>query len=72
MSRHERMNVKVDAQLVHKAKVVAAAQHMTLSDYISALLGPQIEQDLRRAAAGLIGEHVQAAEGRPTSSLPGG
>ena len=67
MSRHERMNVKVEAELVRKAKVVAAAKQMTLSDYISGLLRSHIENDLRRAAAGLIGEDTASAEGPPES-----
>jgi len=53
MSKRERMNVKVDADLVRKAKVVAAAKQVTLSDYVSALLRPQIETDLGKVAAGL-------------------
>jgi hypothetical protein len=72
MPRHERMNVKVEAELVRKAKVVAAAKQMTLSDYISGLLRPHIENDLRRAAAGLIDETAQPAEGRTPSGLPDG
>jgi hypothetical protein len=69
MTRHERMNVKVEAELVRKAKVVAAAKQMTLSDYISGLLRAHIENDLRRAAAGLIGEAAASAEG-PAESRP--
>jgi hypothetical protein len=68
MSSHERMNVKVEAELVRKAKVVAAAKQMTLSDYISGLLRTHIENDLRREAAVLIGEAAPAdgqAESRP-------
>jgi hypothetical protein len=71
MSRHERMNVKVEAELVRKAKVVAAAKQMTLSDYISGLLRAHIENDLRRAAAGLIGEDAAPAEGPPESRPAG-
>jgi hypothetical protein len=71
MSRHERMNVKVEAELVRKAKVVAAAKQMTLSDYISGLLRTHIENDLRREAAGLIGEAAAPADG-PAESRPAG
>jgi hypothetical protein len=53
MSRREQMNVKVDAELVRKAKVVAAVKQVTLSDYISSLLRPRIEEDLGKVAAGL-------------------
>src|SRR5262245_6135741 len=68
MSRHERMNIKVEAELVRKVKVVAAAKQMTLSDYISGLLRPHIENDLRRAAAGLIGEAASPLKGRPNAA----
>jgi hypothetical protein len=49
------MNVKVDAEGVRKAKVVAAARHVPLSDYVSGLLRPRVEADLVSAAARLIG-----------------
>jgi hypothetical protein len=55
MSKRERMNVKVDAELVRKAKVVAAARHVHLSDYISDLLRSHVEADLMKVAAGLLG-----------------
>src|SRR5581483_5282225 len=71
MPRRERMNVKVDAELVRKAKVVAAAMRITLSDYISALLRPQIESDLGRIAAGLAGE-ADALAGGPQQAHPPG
>ncbi len=72
MPRRERMNVKVDAELVRKAKVVAAAMRITLSDYISALLRPQIESDLGRIAAGLAGETDALAGGPQQTHPPGG
>jgi hypothetical protein len=55
MSKRERMNVKVDAEVVRKAKVVAAARHVHLSDYVSDLLRSHVEADLLRVAAGLLG-----------------
>jgi hypothetical protein len=66
------MNVKVDAELVRKAKVVAAAKRVTLSDYISALLRPQIDNDLGEIAMGLIGESVPPAGGQSEVHPPGG
>jgi hypothetical protein len=69
MSRRERMNVKVDAELVRKAKVIAAARQVTLSDYISELLRPLIESDLGRVAAGLSDVAAQGPpENPPTDS----
>jgi hypothetical protein len=55
------MNVKVDAELVRKAKLVAAARAVTLSDYVSAILRAQIEVDLARVAAGLAGTLASGA-----------
>jgi hypothetical protein len=54
------MNVKIDADLVMKAKVVAAARRITLTDYVSELLRDLIHGDLARVAAGLA-----AADGEP-------
>jgi hypothetical protein len=53
MSRRDCMNVKVDTDLVRKAKVVAAAKHIALTDYVSGLLRPLIEEDLAQVATGL-------------------
>lgn len=47
------MNVKVDADLVRKAKVVAAMKNITLSKYITELVRPQVESDLASVAIGL-------------------
>jgi hypothetical protein len=47
------MNVKIDAEVVRRAKVVAAARRVTLSDYLSRLLRPLVEGDLARTVAGL-------------------
>ncbi|HYT89650.1 MAG TPA: hypothetical protein VEL76_13165 [Gemmataceae bacterium] len=54
MSKRESMNVKVEADLVRKAKVVAAAKRVTLSDYVSGLLRTLIEEDLRGVATRLV------------------
>jgi hypothetical protein len=54
MARRDCLNVKVDAALVRKAKVVAAAKCVTLSDYVSALLRERIENDLGTVAAELM------------------
>jgi hypothetical protein len=71
MSRRERLNVKVDAELVRKAKVVAAAKQITLSDYVSGLLREPIEADLGRVAAGLL-RGSATAPGRETEPAPPG
>jgi hypothetical protein len=62
MARRDCLNVKVDASLVRKAKVVAAAKRVTLSDYISALLRERIENDLGTVAAELMSSESPGAE----------
>jgi len=54
MSRRDCMNIKVEAELVRKAKVVAAARRVTLSDYVNELLRPLIDRDLAGVASGLL------------------
>jgi len=53
MPRGRCMNVKVDADLVRKAKVVAAVKNITLSRYITDLLRSHVENDLALVAAAL-------------------
>jgi hypothetical protein len=62
MARRDCLNVKVDAALVRKAKVVAAAKRVTLSDYVSALLRERVENDLGTVAAELIGSEGPGRE----------
>jgi hypothetical protein len=69
MFRSERMNVKVDSDLLRKAKVVAATKQVTLSNYVSALLRPLIEKDLSEIASVLAGVAVPGV-GRPAESSP--
>ena len=63
MAKRERMNVKVDAEVVRKAKVVAAARRLALSDYVTGLLRPLVENDLARVAAGLLGSDDAGGQG---------
>jgi hypothetical protein len=48
------MNVKVDADVVRKAKVVAAMKHTTLTSYITALVRSHVEKDLAVVASELV------------------
>lgn len=41
-----RMSVKLDAELMRKAKVVAASRGESVIDYIEAMITPQIQRDL--------------------------
>jgi hypothetical protein len=72
MSRRDSMNVKVDAELVRKAKVVAAVRRLTLTEYISELLRPQVESDLAQVAARLAGSQPAAPVPPPESPPPTG
>jgi hypothetical protein len=65
MAKRECMNIKVDADLVRKAKIVAAVRRLTLSEYVSELLRPQIDGDLSQVAAGLAAPGVAGEPPRP-------
>jgi hypothetical protein len=58
MSRSRFMNVKVDADVVRKAKVVAAVKHTTLTRYVTTLLRSHVEKDLTAVALELTGPGV--------------
>jgi hypothetical protein len=60
------MNVKVDANLVRRAKVVAAVKNITLSKYITELVRSHVESDLAVVAVGLAGQ--AAADGPPSAA----
>jgi hypothetical protein len=47
------MNVKVEADLVRKAKVVAALKKITLSSYITEIVRSRVESDLAVVVVGL-------------------
>jgi hypothetical protein len=53
MSKERCMNVKMDAELVRKAKIVAAMKNITLLKYITELVRPQVESDLATMFLGL-------------------
>ena len=53
MPKERCMNVKMDAELVRKAKMVAAMKNITLLKYIAELVRPQVERDLATMALGL-------------------
>jgi hypothetical protein len=52
------MNVKLDTDLVRKAKVVAAVKNITLSKYITELVRSRVEKDLVVAAVDLASPAV--------------
>ncbi len=62
MAKPRNMNVKVDSELVRKAKVVAAVKNVTLSKYITELVRARVESDLAVAALGLTD---RSADGSP-------
>ena len=65
MAKRECMNVKIEADLVLKAKVVAAARRITLTDYISDLVRERIHGDLALVAAGLASDDEIAESQTP-------
>jgi hypothetical protein len=70
VAKRECMNVKIDADLVRDAKVVAAVRRITLTDYLSQLLRELIAGDLARVAAGLTVEGKAAPSQPEHSSRP--
>ena len=41
-----RMSVKLDQELMKKAKIVAASREQSVIEYLEGMLGPQIQSDL--------------------------
>ena len=62
MKRTQFMNVKVDADVVRMAKVVAAAKYTTLTSYVTALLRSHVEKDMAVVASELAGQAALATE----------
>ena len=46
MVRRNDVSVKLDADVVRKAKIVAAIKDMTIAQYLSDILAEKVEQDL--------------------------
>jgi hypothetical protein len=42
------VTVKMDAQTIRKAKMVAAARGITLAEYLSSIVAPIVDRDLER------------------------
>ncbi len=67
MAKPQFMNVKVDKDVVRKAKIVATVRNITLSNYITHLVRSHVERDLAEVASGLAEPavvHVLAAAER--------
>lgn len=47
MARRHDMAVKVDAEIVRKAKIVAAFKDVSLAEYLSEALRPIVDRELR-------------------------
>ena len=62
MKRTRFKNVKVDADVVRKAKVVAAAKYTTLTCYVTALVRSHVEKDMAVVASELAEQAALATE----------
>jgi hypothetical protein len=51
--------VRIDAELVSKAKYLAAQRGVALSELLSGILRPVIERDFRKAGRELLGDDDQ-------------
>lgn len=47
MVRRNDVAVKIDADIVRKAKIVAAYKEVSLAQYLSEVLGPTVDRDLK-------------------------
>ena len=51
-----RMSVKLDQELMRKAKIVAASREQSVIDYLEAMIGPQIQRDVEEEMRKLTGD----------------
>ena len=56
MVRRKDVPVKIDAEVVRQAKIVAAYKDTSLAEYMSELLRPIVERDLREYSRRSLGE----------------
>ncbi len=52
----ESAQVRIDANLVSRAKTLASIEGMSMTDYLSGILRPILEQNARKAGRKLLGE----------------
>ena len=56
MARRDDTAVKIDSKVAQKAKVIAASKDMSLAEYLTILLEPLVERDLREFARKALDE----------------
>ena len=54
--------VKLPADIVQKAKIIAAARKVTLIDYLTELVQKPVDRDLAKVARGLAGKSGDTSE----------
>jgi predicted transcriptional regulator len=54
-----RMSVKLDQELMRKAKIIAAARKQSVIDYLEEMLRPQIQRDIEQEMRKLSSEGEQ-------------
>jgi hypothetical protein len=64
MARND-VNVRLDAEVVSEAKMVAASRNITLAEYLSEILRPIVHRDLE-------GETARRMGGAPKARRPKG
>lgn len=62
MAKRNDVPVKLDAEVVRDAKIVAAYKDMSLAEYLSELIRPHVARDLEQEHA----RHVKGLRGRGT------
>lgn len=61
MTRRNDVPVKIDAEVVRKAKIVAAFKDIALAEYVSELLRPLVEEHLKEHSRLSLGTEPKAS-----------
>jgi hypothetical protein len=61
MTRRNDAAVKIDADVVRKAKTVASSRDIPLAEYLSELLRPLVDRDLKDHARRVLGDDASAS-----------
>jgi hypothetical protein len=59
MARRQDAAVKMDAEVLRKAKIVASFKDITLAEYLSELVRPLVERDLQEQSRRALGEETK-------------
>jgi hypothetical protein len=72
MVRRKDVAVKIDAEVVRQAKIVAAYKDVSLAEYMSEAIRPIVERDLREHSRKALEGDTEAAPPPPAPKRPKG